>query len=97
MTASEKFHQNISDYNQLLFKKRFEVNKKKIFPSENMRNSGSSLIRSSEKILNSMYYVHTGIYQVLTKRGELYFITYYFSISHTPVNSPYPGINEQKR
>ena len=41
MIASEKPHQNLSDYNQFLFKKRFEVNKKKIFSIENMRNSGN--------------------------------------------------------
>ena len=28
MIESEKSHQNLSDYNQLLFKKRFEINKK---------------------------------------------------------------------
>ena len=37
---SEKSHQNLSDYNQLLVKKRFEVNKKHIFSSEKIRNSG---------------------------------------------------------
>ena len=28
MIASEKSHQNLTDYNQFLLKKRFEVNKK---------------------------------------------------------------------
>ena len=42
MIASEKkTHQNLSDYNQFLFTKRFEVIKKQIFPSEEMRNSGN--------------------------------------------------------
>ena len=31
MIALEKSHQNLSDYNQFLFKNRFEVNKKSIF------------------------------------------------------------------
>ena len=39
MIASEKSHENLSDYNQLLFKKRFEVNIKPIFTNEKMRNS----------------------------------------------------------
>ena len=43
MIASEKSHQNLSDYNQFLFKKRFEVNKKQIFSSEKMRNSGNCI------------------------------------------------------
>ena len=41
MIASEKSHQNQSDYSQFLFEKRFEVNKKHIFSSEKMRNSGN--------------------------------------------------------
>ena len=43
MIASEKSHQNISDYNQFLFKKRFEVNKNRFFSSEKMRNSGNCI------------------------------------------------------
>ena len=52
MIASEKSHQNISDYNQFLFKIRFEVenlkkkcevNKHQIFSSEKMRNSGNCI------------------------------------------------------
>ena len=39
MIASEKSHQNLSDYSQSLLKKRFEVNKKGLF-SDKMRNSG---------------------------------------------------------
>ena len=31
MIASEKSHQNLSDYNQFLLIKTFEVNKKQIF------------------------------------------------------------------
>ena len=34
-------HQNLSDYIQLLFKKRFKFNKKRIISSEKMRNSGN--------------------------------------------------------
>ena len=40
MITSEKSHQNLSDYIQLLFKKIFEVNKEQIFCNEKMRNSG---------------------------------------------------------
>ena len=39
MIASEKAHQNLSDYNWFLFKKRFEVDKKTNFSSEKMINS----------------------------------------------------------
>ena len=39
----KKTHQYISDYGQLLFKKRFEVNKKHIFSSEKMRSSGNCI------------------------------------------------------
>ena len=38
MIASEKSHQNRSDYKQFLFKKTFEDNKKPIFSSEKMKN-----------------------------------------------------------
>ena len=43
MIESEISHQNQSDCNHFLFKKRFEINKKLIFPSENMRNSGNCI------------------------------------------------------
>ena len=39
MAASEISHQNLSDYIQFLFEKRFDVNKKGIISSEKMRNS----------------------------------------------------------
>ena len=38
MIASEKYHQNISDYNQFLFNKIFEVNIPQNFSGEQMRN-----------------------------------------------------------
>ena len=41
MIESEKSHQNPSDYNQFLFKKRFELDKKQIFYSEIIRNYGN--------------------------------------------------------
>ena len=41
MIASEKSHQNLSDYNQFLFKNRFEANKKQIISSKKMINSGN--------------------------------------------------------
>ena len=42
MIVSEKSHQNLSDYIQFLFKKRFEVDKKKgLFLVKKMRNSGN--------------------------------------------------------
>ena len=43
MIASENSHQNLLDYNQFLLKKRFEVNKKHVFSSEKMINSGHSI------------------------------------------------------
>ena len=43
MIASEKSHQNLSDWNQFLFIKRFKVDEKQIFPSELMRNSGNCI------------------------------------------------------
>ena len=41
--ASEKYHKNLSDFNQFLFKKRFQVNKKQIFSSKKMRNAGNCI------------------------------------------------------
>ena len=41
MVASEKSHRNLSEDNQSLFKKRFEVNEKQILPTEKMKNSGN--------------------------------------------------------
>ena len=43
MIASEKSYQNLSECNQSLFKKRLEVNKKQIFYSEKIRNSGNCI------------------------------------------------------
>ena len=43
MIASEIPHQNLSDYNQFLFKERFEVNKKTFFSIEKMRNLGKCI------------------------------------------------------
>ena len=42
MIASEKTHQNLSDYNQFLLKKKFQFIKKRIISSENMRNLGNN-------------------------------------------------------
>ena len=39
MIPSEKSHQNLSDYNQFVFKNIFEVNKKQIFLVKKRRNS----------------------------------------------------------
>ena len=38
--TSEESHQNLSDYNQFVLKKIFQVNKKLIFSSEQIQNSG---------------------------------------------------------
>ena len=43
MIASEKSHQNIPDYDQFLFKNRFEVDKKSIFSSVRMRKLGNCI------------------------------------------------------
>ena len=41
MIASEKTHQNLSDYSQFLFKKRFEINEKQILFCEKIKNAGN--------------------------------------------------------
>ena len=41
MIASEKSHQNLSDYNQFLFKKDLKFKKKTDFSIRKMRNSGN--------------------------------------------------------
>ena len=41
MIASEKSHQNLSDYNQFLIEYKIEVDQKQIFSSEKIRNSGN--------------------------------------------------------
>ena len=40
MIVLEKSHQNLSDYIQFLFNKRFELKKKGLFLEKKMRNSG---------------------------------------------------------
>jgi len=42
MITTEKSH-HLSDYYQILFKKRFEVIKKQFFSSEKRRNSGNCI------------------------------------------------------
>ena len=61
----EKKHQNLLDYNQILFKKRFKVNKKTDFLLRRNEKiqvivSMIMLTRSSERIFNPMRY--TGLY-----------------------------------
>ena len=60
MIASEKPHQNLSDFNQFLFKEIFAVNKKQIFQVKNREIQVIvymiMLICSSEKIFNPMLY-----------------------------------------
>ena len=58
MIASEKSYQNLSDYNEFLFTKRFEVNKKQFFCSEKMKKIAFMIMRtrSSERIFNPMRY-----------------------------------------
>ena len=56
MIASEIWHQNLSDYNQLLFKKIFEVDKKENFSSKKMRNSGKHWTTWRVKLLFCGYY-----------------------------------------
>ena len=43
MIASQRTDKNMSDYNQFLFKKRSDVNKKPIYSSEKMSNSGNCI------------------------------------------------------
>ena len=60
MTESEKSHQNILDYNQFLFKTRFEVNKKQIFLVKKLEIQVIVFMIiftcSSKMIFNSMRY-----------------------------------------
>ena len=51
MIASEKLHQNLTDYYQFLFKNRYEVNKKQIFSSEKMTNSGKQWTACRVKLM----------------------------------------------
>ena len=77
MIASEKSHQNLLDYNQFLFKRRFEVfflffeEKKRIFSSEKMRNLSHCIYgyaqSFSEKIVNLSHYIFVAD---LLKRNE---------------------------
>ena len=52
MIASEKSH--LSDYNQFLFKNSFKVNKKCIFSSNKMRNSGNCMYDYACHVCNVM-------------------------------------------
>ena len=51
----KKSHQNLSDYDQFLFKKRFEVNKKQIFSSEKMRNSENCIYDYAHSFVGEEY------------------------------------------
>ena len=61
MIASEKSHQNISDYNKFLFRKKFEVNQKNCFSSEKMRISGNCIYVYSHMIFNRMCYTSNSL------------------------------------
>jgi len=60
MIASEKSHQNLSDYNQFLFEKSFEIDKNQIFLSKKLEIQVIAFIimltRSSQRIFNPMRY-----------------------------------------
>ena len=58
MIALEKTHQNSSDYNQFLLRKRFEVNKKQIFSTETIRMIVYMIMltRSMERVSYPMHY-----------------------------------------
>ena len=43
MSVSEKVHKNISDYYQVLFKKKFQVDKEQIISCEKMIKSGNCI------------------------------------------------------
>ena len=43
MIVSRNSRQNLSDYDQFFFKKRFEVHKKEIFSSEKLKNSDNRI------------------------------------------------------
>ena len=56
MIASEKSHQNLSDYIQFLFKNRFEANKKQIISSKKMRNSGNCVYNYAHSFLGDDFH-----------------------------------------
>ena len=43
LIPNSKSHQNLSDYNQFLLKKIFEVNKKLVFSSDKIKNAGNCI------------------------------------------------------
>ena len=56
--------QNLSDYNQFLYIKSFEVNKKQIFSVEKVRNSGKSEKSNALIWLNNLLDMNTTIFSV---------------------------------
>ena len=80
MTASEKSHQNLSDYNQFLFKKRFQDNKDRFFLIKKLEIQiivfMIMLTRSSERIFIRMRY--TGIYVYNHDKSHSYGIHHFF-------------------
>ena len=61
MITSEITHQNLSDYNQFILKKNFEVNKKLIFSSEKMRNSGDCIHDYAHSFFGE-YFISNALY-----------------------------------
>ena len=51
MYREKKINQNLSDYNQFVFEKIFEVNKNQIFSSKKMRNSGNCIYDHAHSIV----------------------------------------------
>ena len=80
MIISEKSHQNLSDYNQFLFKKRFEFDKKQIFSSEKWEIQVIvfmiMLTRSSKRSFNPMRYTGGIVHVACIPRVILYTTSY---------------------
>ena len=77
MIASEKSHQNLSNYNQFFIQNSFEVDKKQIVASEKMRIVFMIMLtRSSVRIFNSMRYTGEFFFRMM---GILYLPTWHLS------------------
>ena len=64
MIVLEKSHQNLSDYYQFSFKKRFKVNKKYIFSNEKIINSGNYIYDYVHSFFGEDFYFNTMHYTV---------------------------------
>ena len=73
MIASEKSLQNLSDYSNFLFKKRFEVNKKQFFPSEKIRKSDNCIYEFADSFFG-VDFKSNALYWYLRCRDIMYML-----------------------